>query len=686
MYLVQSLNVNCVKSFVQKLVLTALLAFCFLLGSPAKADISDLSGLDLKELEKIILTDESYRRYCSGKTRDWGGFAHIGGSGFACDAKEYGDAELASLIYAGYFVDRGTLVKEYNDARKNDKDWSLEKEKIRYTSKIIGLLETIAREYIKRRRSPNTVSEKEMNAWIRGNLTRIYQETLFSHYRVGATKKLDPTGLRFLVGDATNPKKNTEFLSMGISQINIQAHNDLIPGAAYFDLIRNIMEGYENFYRLWQRARGALRNPKGARGGIAKCATKIKSYEDVVKSAYSAYTGGGFCRWYKSPIRKRTWEQKTGCKFPISKSPKDKVAACKEDFRKTQFKMHWNNDLDFVVKYKTQPWKRYVDDDQKIVSVDTECLFDGNHYCLIPEQNRQAFLRQHILVVPEGPKERQKVLMYCVLEEGEENAHCVKSIETVGCLAPFSKVSHYRGVRPITIRELTKSAEKVTYYNSKYEACNSKQQGIFQPGTVIRPKRRLNIRSNPWVPANKKKSKGNWLRTVVDPSQTYQVLDFVIRPGVHLERWYKIWFKPKKGPWRAGFVYGGKIGDRPTNEWNRQWKIEDPKKISQEAIVLPGQGLSFKIRAPRALSYFHTDLSPMPKSIAALRHYEVLGSSINTEDQVTYTYFVDVANVNGDATPIKMRVGTFRSDEKEATFEADISKNIRVLPAKGSQP
>ncbi|MCB0420431.1 MAG: hypothetical protein KDD61_05515, partial [Bdellovibrionales bacterium] len=484
---------------------------------------------------------------------------------------------------------------------------------------------------------------------------------------------LQPTGPRFLVGDPAKGKRMTEFKSMGISQINILAHNDMIAGAAYFDLIQNILEGYDNFYRLWSRARVALLNSSKATGGLVKCAKYIKDYEDVAQSAYSAYTGGGFCRWHFSPIRKNEWEKRTGCRFPLHLSPKDKYKQCESDFRKTQFSLHWNNDLDFSYKFKTQPWAKYVDPKLAKVSVDVNCLFDGNHYCLIPDDKREAYLRSHILVVTSSQQENSEILKYCVLLENNKGASCVKELEMLQCLKSSVNRNQYSGIRPISIDDLNSLSSYIHNYNNKYSLCNNESTGIFSPGSFITPKMALTLRANPWVPANQ--GKNNYLATV-RPEQVFQVLDFVIRPGGDLERWYKIRLKTHKNKTLTGFVYGGVGSLDSKNIWTRYWKKSSLNEYDISEALLPSKGMLFRIKHSvtaklQLVNMQNPSIATKPKKDSYVSH----GLIFHKKDSVLYSIDV-IVEENGQY--FRFPIGTFQRDDEGPGYENTFHQSISI--------
>ncbi|MCB0385078.1 MAG: transglycosylase SLT domain-containing protein, partial [Bdellovibrionales bacterium] len=368
----------------------------------------------------------------------------------------------------------------------------------------------------------------------------VAQESNFSHFR-----KVDPSRpLKIVMGDHNQ--------SIGLMQIYLQAHAVRTPDH-YFDLTKNILFGLEQFYLNWERAEKA-----------GESCFPVKNREEQARAAYSAYNGGRIaaCRW--STASAKWHKENPGCKFGTKTDYEDK---CSKDSN-YKFLLH---DLHYAKKLKSSPWSMYVDlKPDTELSLDVDCLMRGNDLCAISPERRVEYLSGHILTfyAPEESVQNE----YCVVGE-EGNLHCVRGDHDVACLNRFAEIKQYNRVYRIEHPDV--DYQRLTYQNRHF-VCQNAVDGLVPVGSFIKTHKAIAIRREASRDSDAIGSTDNGV---------FQVVDFFVRPGFELDRYYVVPVKTKQGM-EFGYIYAGalKASKKPKyGDWDR-WAT--PLSVEQ-AIKAP---------------------------------------------------------------------------------------------------
>lgn len=232
----------------------------------------------------------------------------FGRAPYGCDASSYEDTSkvlesMDSLVF---------------NEKKNQNE-----EVKRYTTAMFRFARDAADEYITRR-NPN-VSKAEKEAFRKGVMALMHQESFWSHYRISAKDG----NMKIMKGD--------QDFSFGMMQIHGRWHKDMLMKYEGWTVKGNLAYGMDMYYSAWQKA---------------KSASCVKTFDQRARAAYSVYNAGSWasCRWT---------------------NPDDKWA---------------RNDTGFYQKYTGQLWNKLIDKGAIVnmpSPVKMACIFDtGGSSCV----------------------------------------------------------------------------------------------------------------------------------------------------------------------------------------------------------------------------------------------------------------------------------------------------------------
>ena len=239
-----------------------------------------------------------------------------------CQSRKGGDwsfGRAPSICLVDHMQTQSAVKSQYGPLLFGDSK-SRSSERNRYMTELNALAKDVARYYIKRRK-PN-VSESEIQAFTKGLLTLMHQETFWSHYRTSTDNKV-----RYMRGDSGH--------GHGVMQVDDRSHQTALLEGRGADLVKNMMYGLDVFYREWQRAPDQ------------SCVSSATNYRNRTRSAWAAYNGG--------PRRICRWTSSTGT-----------------------FAHH---DVQFLTKFNQQSFNKHVLDQNKRTSLNVSCLAEGQRPC-----------------------------------------------------------------------------------------------------------------------------------------------------------------------------------------------------------------------------------------------------------------------------------------------------------------
>ncbi|MCB0365719.1 MAG: transglycosylase SLT domain-containing protein [Bdellovibrionaceae bacterium] len=542
----------------------------------------------------------------SGKceNRNFGSWSYPGTAPWGCDADNYGESYRAEIVYAPFTLNLDRLHlgmgrgsgSEYElavlDRASHLKD---------YMTQMYLLVRSLAAKYYAQRR-PQAPAD-EVDAWIQAILAVVAQESNFSHFR-----KVDPSlPLKIVMGDHNQ--------SIGLMQIYLQAHAVRTPDH-YFDLTKNILFGMDQFYLSWERAEKASE----------KC-LPVKSRQDQAKAAYSSYNGGriAICRWSTASA---LWHQANpGCTFGSQTDYEDK---CSKDSN-LKFLLH---DLHYAKKLSKSPWMRHIDlKPDTELALDVDCLMRGNDLCAISEEQRVEYLSGHILTFY-NPEESTKN-EYCVIGE-DGDLHCIYGDHDVACLNRYAEIKQYNRVYRLNQPDL--DFTRITYQNRHF-VCQNAVDGLVPVGGFIKTHKAIAIRRGPSRDSDAIGSTEN---------RVFQVIDFFVRPGRELDRYYVVPVMTKQGL-DFGYIYAGsvKASKKPQyGDWDR-WATPMTVKeaLSSEDLVRPlpvvGEWMRVVTETKQPVLADILSSDPHPQAISMLDsgdEFEVLNLELRGDETANKMY------------------------------------------------
>lgn len=413
-------------------------------------------------------------------------------------------------------------------------------ERPRYMQELQPILRDIA-EYYLRRRKPD-VSSAEMRAWIRAWYAIAHQESFWSHYR-----QRDGV-LKMMRGDFGH--------GHGLLQVDDRWHFVAVRDGIAAHLIDHAMYAMDEYYAAWQRA------------PAQSCVSSSTDYVARTRSAWSAYNGGPsrICRWTNP------------------NSP------------------HAPKDRQFFEKYQSQTWNNFIEDFDKVASVDVVCLAEGNTNCgggggtdPDPEQPNQGVLYAHA-----GGA--------CVFDGAE--FQCVENLRDSACLAASYSLADFE------INEIDERFFESVAVNEldRHQLCTGSGLDLYRVGSAAVFGKNINLRSTPG---------GERLATVPRGS-VMQILDFEVRPAADYPRYYMVEYNGDRG-----YVYAGNMGS------SLSWlSPSNRRNVSPQYIVMPGN-----IGRIQARSGINLRATPGGRRLTAVgfqRDFEVQSIVVTGEENEVY--------------------------------------------------
>lgn len=361
-----------------------------------------LAALAVTSSEKAF-SNVPFIRDCQGKDP---GVWQWGEAADGCDAKRYGSVSRIKYVYPEFVFDRTTAT---DVERRKD-----------YVTNVNALLRDLATKYIRDRRPD--VQDDEVAAFVKAIHAVAQQETYWSHYRIASAG-----GYKLTTGDHN--------ISHGMMQINQRYHASKDQDRS-FDIIGNVSFGIEHYFDEWENALKA------------KCTMRVKNqsreqtFENVTRSAYSAYNGGpgAICRW-------------TNPKHPWAK-----------------------NDRNYLKKLKEQNWSEFVRDENHKLNVNLDCARSGDDFCAVAKDRLNEFIGSRALVMEDGST--------CVTTDGK-TLQCAKDVRVFTCLAGMSE--EVASATPLKVKSSDRQIMEMkrTFVENRLELCQKAFPDIASIGDVV---------------------------------------------------------------------------------------------------------------------------------------------------------------------------------------------------------
>ncbi len=243
-------------------------------------------------------------------------------SWWQCSSRQGGDwsfGRAPSICLVDHMQTQSFVKSQYDPILFLD-SLSRNSERNRYMTELNALAKEVARYYLKKRKPQ--VSEDEIQAFTKGLLTLMHQETVWSHYRKSTDGKV-----RYMRGDVGH--------GHGLMQVDDRSHQTALLAGKGTDLIYNMMYGLDVFYAQWERAPSQ------------SCVNGPTDYKNRIRSAWAAYNGG--------PARICRWTSTTGT--------------------------YAHHDTDFLSKLNNQSFKNYLTTEYKKTSINIQFLSEGSRPC-----------------------------------------------------------------------------------------------------------------------------------------------------------------------------------------------------------------------------------------------------------------------------------------------------------------
>lgn len=391
------------------------------------------------------------------------------------------------------FIDLDYVNNEFSDFVFHD-SVSREEERERYMTEVHALINEVANYYYRKRRAE--VSEEELQVFLRSALSIGHQESFWSHYRTPTHGKV-----QFMRSGGDYGHGH------GIFQVDDRWHFPAVTDGTAANLVMNMIYSLEEYFDAWERAPSA------------GC-TEADNFEERGRSAYSAFNGGPsrICRW---------------------KNPNDRWA---------------RNDKGWWSKYQNKGWESYIQDFDKVSSVDVDCIVQGNEGCS-RDGGGDDTPRVGRIYKSEAGK-------YCSFSNDE--FECVSHLKDASCLAlkGGDDFSNYRG----RFRQMPREFED--NYNltelDRHEVCYGHTIDLNAMASSIQLHKNINLRSTPG---------GAW-KITIPSGRIVQVLDFAIKNFRKEERYYKVKYMD-----HIGFIYAGDKSD------SKKWATAHSEKSYYRTIA-----------------------------------------------------------------------------------------------------
>ena len=239
-----------------------------------------------------------------------------------CSSRQGGDwtfGRAPSICLVDHMQTQASVKNQYDPILFEDPA-PRTSERRRYMTELNSVAKEMARYYIQRRK-PNA-SEQEVQAFTKGLLTLMHQETVWTHFRQGSDSRV-----RYMRGDSGH--------GHGLMQVDDRSHQSALLDGKGVDLIYNMIYGLDIFFAAWERAPNT------------SCLNSPTNYTNRIRSAWAAYNGGPgrICRWTSSS---------------------------------GTFAHH---DVQFLEKLNAQSFKSWVNSETHSTPLNIDCLVEGNRPC-----------------------------------------------------------------------------------------------------------------------------------------------------------------------------------------------------------------------------------------------------------------------------------------------------------------
>ncbi len=261
--------------------------------------------------------------------------AHAFEAWWQCSSRIGGDWTFGRAPYSclvDHMQTQSTVKNQYGPILFEDAR-SRNTERGRYMNELNAVAKEMARFYLQKRKPQ--ASEAEIQAFTKGLLTLMHQETVWSHFRVGTDNRV-----RYMRGDSGH--------GHGLMQVDDRSHQSALLSGKGVDLAHNMVYGLDIFYDAWQRAPSQ------------SCVSSSSNYTARTRSAWAAYNGGParICRWA---------------------NPSSPFA---------------HHDEQFLSKLRNQTFKSWISSETHKTDLNISCLVDGSRPCantgsgpVVPSEN-----------------------------------------------------------------------------------------------------------------------------------------------------------------------------------------------------------------------------------------------------------------------------------------------------------
>lgn len=388
---------------------------------------------------------------------------------YKCTNKKGGEwnfGRAPNICDAYHFIETDFVERNFVDAIFYD-PVSRTEERKRYMTEMNAILKATA-DYFIRMRKP-AATETEIAEFVEASLAVANQETYWSHYRQAVSGNT-----QFMRGDLGH--------GHGLMQIDDRWHFDAVTSGKGAHLIHNIMYSLDEYFAAWEKA------------VKQSCLNSPTNWVNRARSAYSAYNGGSskICRWT---------------------NPRDTWA---------------RNDQGFLTKYNAKAWNNYIDDQNKMPSVDVQCLAEGGQDCRAGNTEPQFPVEGRYYKIASG--------LTCMLKD--DVYHCVENNRDRACLVS-ELYAQGKSVKEEVYQTEDESFEVKIY--DRHSICH-KVTGLYKVGDKIKLGKNINLRDTP----------GGQLLTTTKSGSVYQIIDFEVFADPTIQRYYKL----KQGN-STGWIYSG---------------------------------------------------------------------------------------------------------------------------------
>lgn len=239
-----------------------------------------------------------------------------------CSSRKGGDwtyGRAPSICLVDHMQTQASVKNQYAPVLFDDRQ-SRSGERRRYMTQLNAFAKEVAKYYLTKRKP--RVSQAELQAFTKGLLTLMQQETVWSHFRASSDQLV-----RYMRGDSGH--------GHGLMQVDDRSHQTVLLQGKGVDLANNMIYGLDVFYAAWQRAPSQ------------SCVHGEDDYDNRIRAAWAAYNGG--------PSRLCRWTSTSGT--------------------------YAHHDQQFYSKLKNQSFKSYITNENLKSDLNVSCLVEGTRPC-----------------------------------------------------------------------------------------------------------------------------------------------------------------------------------------------------------------------------------------------------------------------------------------------------------------